>query len=168
MLLYGDFRLENISEWPGVQITSFNLTIGDTSFMYDFIRSESAFNDPGNDLVPFLNSPDFVNDQIGSDEIDYDFLGFDPGDIFQFEADIDRDDGSFPADYREVLFPNAVLTVGFSNGEMLSQILNPLDTTLDGYQFSQTAEKDVPEPSTILGALVCLGLGGAIRRKKSA
>lgn len=106
-------------------------------------------------MVPTLNDPDTLNNAIGTDEIDYDFLGFDPRDIFQFEADVDEDGTSFVEDYRDVLFPDAVLTVGFSNGETLSQVLNPADTNLTSYEFTQTAKTSVLESGvTLLKALL--------------
>jgi len=158
--------LENISTSAGVQITDFNLTIGAATHFYDFVRSEIAFNDPSGDLVFTLNSPDLVNDRSGDPAIDYDFTGFDPGDILGFEVDVDPLVDQATADYREVLFPSAVLTVGFSNGETLSQILNPSDTNLAGYNFTQTSQsKSVPEPSSI-GALALLGLGAVVARRR--
>lgn len=163
-----DFTLENISMSAGVQITDFTLTIGAATHFYDFVRSESAFNDPSGDLVFTLNSPDLLNDIIGSPAIDYDFTGFDSGDIFQFEADVDPLGQSIVQDYREILFPDAVLTVGFSNGETLSEILNPSNTNLDSYNFTQTSDsKSVPEPSSI-GALALLGLGAVVARRRRA
>lgn len=159
-----DFTLENIS-MSAVQITDFNLTIGAAAtHFYDFVRLQSVFNDPSGDLVFTLNSPELINDSIGDPAIDYDFTGFDPGDIFQFEVDVDPLVGDITVDYREILFPSAVLTVGFSNGETLSQILNPSDTNLAGYNFTQTSQsKSVPEPSSI-GALALLGLGAVVAR----
>ena len=144
--------------------------VGSDEIDYDFVASQSA-SDPGSDLVPTLITPDLLNNAVGSDEIDYDFVGFDPGDIFQFEADVDRDVSSLAEDYRVALFPDAVLTVGFSNGQTLSQVLNPDDTGLDGYTFAQAVPmQTTPEPASLLGlsSLVCLGLGGAARRKRSA
>ena len=166
-----DFRLENISTLSeGIQIADFNLTIGDLSFNYDFVASQSVFSDSGDVLSFSPTAPDLINDGVGADEIDYDFTGFDPGDIFQFEADVDPDTASIVQDYRQILFPDAVLTVGFSNGETLAQTLNPADTGLDSYVFTQTAhlQRTTPEPATILGlgSLVCLGLGDAVRRRK--
>ena len=158
-----DFTLENISTLSSAQITDFTLTIGDTSFNYELVKSQSAFNDPGADLLFDLKSPDESIRGISSDVIEYNFTGFDPGDIFQFEADVDPDVGVSGQDYRQMLFPTAVLTVGFSNGETLSEILNPGDPNQSSYKFTQTGAVPVPEPSSV-GALALLGLGAVATR----
>jgi|GEM_PF-6820177 len=136
-----DFTLENISsESGGMEIKKFTLTIGDTNYNYDFVRSQTAIEDSGSTLEFTPNSPDLVNDDDKMIEtVDYDFSGFDPGDIFRFEADVDPDVGPSPPtlDYRKILFPNAVVTVEFSNGATLSQTLAPVDTGKATYQFVQ-------------------------------
>lgn len=168
-----DFRLTNNSDTAS--ITAFNLTIGDTAFHYDFVRSQSAFTDTGALLSFTVNSPDLANDQVGSDALDYIFAGFDPGDAFQFEADVDPDVGNVVQDYRRILFPNAELTVSFSDGNSLSQTLAPADTGLAGYRFAQRLDTSLrpqlqsvlPEPGTLaLFGLGLAGLGMAARRKR--
>ncbi len=122
-----------------------------------------------------LTNPDYANDQVGSNAIDYIFGGFDPGDAFQFEADVDPDVGNVVQDYRTILFPNALLTVSFSDGNSLSQNLAPADTGLAGYRFSQRLDtslipdpqSDLPEPGTLaLFGLGLAGLGLAARRRR--
>jgi len=143
-----DFQIENTSQAPGVLISQLSLTIGDTAYNFDFNRRESAFVDAGGDLGFALTSPMFGNnDGRVSDELTYSFTGFDPGDAFRFESDIDHDDGTMVQDFRRILFPGSVLSVGFSDGTMLSQLLNPDDTTLSGYRFAQSTS--VSEPATI-------------------
>ena len=159
-----DFRLEKLST-NGAQIVDFNLTIGNPMYNYDFVTLQSAFNDPSNDLTFTLHTPEPGNDGTDSEEIDYDFIGFDPGDIFQFEADVDPDGTQIVHDYRESLFPNAVLTVGFSNGQTLSQTLNPENTNLSGYTFVQT-KNTIPEPGMSL-ALLGSWLGWNLYNKRS-
>ena len=167
-----DFRLTNTSDTAS--ITAFSLTIGDNNFHYDFVRSQSAFNDTGAALSFTLNNPDFTNDHVGDGLIDYVFFGFDPGDTFQFEADVDPHVGNIVQDYRNILFPNALVTVSFSDGNSLSQSLAPADTGLAGYRFDQTLhtsqpprpQSDLPEPSTLaLFGLGLAGLGLAARRQ---
>lgn len=158
-----DFQLTNISDaGTGFQITDFTLTIGDTAFNFDFVRSQSVFVDTLGALSSTLNSPDLINDNSGPDLIDYDFAGFDAGDIFRFEADVDPDSGAVVQDYRQILFPTSMLSVTFSNGATLSEILNPSSATQAGYTFSQV---QVSEPATfaLLGSFLIGGI--ALRRK---
>ena len=170
-----DFRLTNTSDTAS--IAAFNLTIGDNDFHFDFVRSQSIFNDSGAVLSFTLNNPDYVNDHVGDGIIDYIFAGFDPGDAFQFEADVDPHVGNVVQDYREILFPNALLTVSFSDGNSLSQNLAPADVGLAGYRFSQRLDtslvprpqSDLPEPGSLaLFGLGLTGLGLAARRKRAA
>ena len=170
-----DFRLTNTSDTAS--ITAFSLTIGDNNFHYDFVRSQSAFTDTGATLNFTLNNPDFTNDHVGDGLIDYVFSGFDPGDAFQFEADVDPHVGDIVQGYRNILFPNALVTVSFSDGNSLSQNLAPADTGLAGYRFGQTfdatqpprPQSDLPEPGTLaLFGFGLAGLGLAARRKRAA
>lgn len=155
-----DLTLENTSDvMTGAQISDFSLTIGNTAFNFDFVRGENAFTDTADTLTFTRISGDLNNDNSGVDLLDYDFAGFDIGDVFQFEVDIDPDSGAAVQDYREVLFPEALLTVTFSTGDILSQTLNPANTDLNGYTFTQALE--VPEPATIalFGAFALAGAG---------
>lgn len=181
-----DFQLENISDaGTGVQITDFVLTIGDTTFNYDFVRIQNVFNDPTADLIATLNGTNLEfepntsgpgNNGIGDDAVDYDFTGFDEGDIFRFEVDVDPDAGNPSQDYRDALFPAAPLSaaevsVTFSNGSILSQILAPADTSPTGFVFEQTETiAPVPLPAGMplyLGALM-IGGGLAARKRKTS
>ncbi|MEM7569057.1 MAG: PEP-CTERM sorting domain-containing protein [Pseudomonadota bacterium] len=159
-----DIQLENIStNFSNNTITKLELTIGDTNFAFDFVRNESAIGDGGDPLTFTRISPDTTNDNSGDDFLEYDFLGFNPNEIFQFEVDVDNDDGTFLQDYREILFPTSVASVTFSDGTTLSQTLIVDDATQDGFRFSQTV--DIPEPATIalFGSMALLG--AALRRR---
>jgi len=138
-----DFTLSNTS--TTANITKLNITIGDPRFLYDFVRSEEAVSDVGNALEATLNSPDRKNDNQGLDEIDYGFSGFSPGDVFQFEADIDQDNGSSSADYQDVLFPNAVVTVTFDNGTTLAE---PITSTSTNVSDTSDTESCIPHCSS--------------------
>ena len=166
-----DFQLENISDsGTGIGITDFNLTIGNTRFNYDFVRIQNVTNDPGSDLNFTLNNVFFSNNGIGEDFIDYDFTGFDAGDIFQFEVDVDPDSGSPPQDFRQVLFPTAVVAVTFTNGTTLSQTLNPGSTVPTGYSFQQTESipmTPVPLPAGLPLYFMALLLGGYVAKRKA-
>lgn len=159
-----DIQLENISD-PGTgrRITDFKLSIGNIDFAFDFVREESAIGDGGAPLVATLITPDLDNDNVGMDFVEYDFMGFDPNEIFQFEVDVDNDDGTFLQDYREILFPTSEVMVTFSNGTVLSQTLDAAGGQ-DSYRFRQTVE--VPEPSTLALFGTMLIAGASLRRRK--
>ncbi|MBM7068746.1 hypothetical protein [Actibacterium sp. 188UL27-1] len=166
-----DFQLENISDLgSGIGITDFSLTIGNTGFNYDFVRIQSVFTDPMGDLKATLNTVGTVNDGVGDDLLDYDFTGFDAGDAFRFEVDVDPDSGSPTQDFRQVLFPTALLSVTFSNGSTLSQNLAPANTGVTGYRFAQT--ETIPAPVPLPGSLALylsaglVGGGLMLRRRK--
>ncbi|MEL6766687.1 MAG: hypothetical protein AAFP17_05865 [Pseudomonadota bacterium] len=153
-----DFQLTNTSDLgSGLTITDFSLTIGDTDFLYDFVRNEGTLVDTVTTLVATLNSPDFNNDETGSGILTYSFGGFDPNDVFQFEVDVDPVVlGDVVQDFRQILFPDAVLTVTFSDNRVLSQMLSPADITQVGFTFSQSAVIPLP------GGLALLLSAGAV------
>jgi uncharacterized repeat protein (TIGR01451 family) len=105
------------------RIAEFSLTIGDTTREYE---SVSNIISPGVSSTLFL--PDTSSSGISSDEVLFRFAGFDPGESFQFHANIDRDNSNTNENYQMVLFDldgsnaddNAVVTVTFANGTTLS------------------------------------------------
>jgi hypothetical protein len=160
-----DIRLENTSSLSSnAQISDFTLTIGDTDFNFDFVRNESVFFNTGDALGFTRNAPDSDNDHVGPDLIDYDFTGFDARDIFQFEVDVDPDVGEVVQDYRSILFPQSLLTVTFTNGKQLQQVLSPRDRGLDGYTFAQSMEVSEPATLALFGGFALAG--AALRRRK--
>lgn len=160
-----DFELTNTSQ-AGAQITGFQLSIGDTSANFDFVRIQTAFIDPGNDLSFALNTVGTVNNGIGDDILDYSFTGFDPGDVFRFEVDVDRDVGGPITDFRDVLFPTATAFLTFSSGSTLSTTLNPADPNSGTFTFEDVTIAPVPLPgSAPLLALAAL-MSALILRKK--
>lgn len=165
-----DFQLTNTSD-PGVSITDFQLSIGDTTFNYDFVRNESVVSDPNNDLVFTLNTVGRVNDGSGDDILSYSFLGFDAGDSFRFEVDIDADGAGVIEDVRDVVFPAGSAFVTFSNGNTRGNTFDAADPNGTSFQFTQnlpTTLAPVPVPATLpllLGALV---VGGFAMRRGGA
>ncbi|MEM9762412.1 MAG: hypothetical protein AAF968_07885 [Pseudomonadota bacterium] len=162
-----DFQITNTSDvGSGLTITDFSLTIGDTDFIYDFVRNEGTLVDTVTTLVATLDNPDFNNDEIGTGILTYSFGGFDPNDVFQFEVDVDPVVlGDVVQDFRQILFPNAVLTVTFNDNITLSQILAPIDITQVGFTFSQSVV--IPLPG---GLALLLGAGAVsalvLRRRR--
>jgi len=166
-----DFTLANMSDLgSGIDILGFSLTIGDVSFNYDFVRVTNILTDTGAALTPTLNTVGTANDGVGDNVLQYSFTGFNPLDVYQFEVDVDPDSGTPSQDYREALFPTAEVSVTFSNGETLSQLLNPTDTTPVGYTFDQyVTPAVVPLPAGLplyLGALFVAGAFTARKRKE--
>jgi len=167
-----DFELENISDpGSGRQITDFTLTIGDTSFNFDFVRIEAIFRDPLGDLNSTLNTVGRTNDHVGEDVLDYDFTGFDPGDIFRFEVDVDPDSGSPSQDFRNVLFQGGIASVTFSDGIIASEALSPANSGASSFGFTPTGTAPVPLPGGIalyLGIGAAFGIAGAVARRRPA
>lgn len=166
-----DFTLANMSDLgSGIDILGFSLTIGDVSFNYDFVRVTNILTDTGAALTPTLNTVGTANDGIGDDVLDFSFTGFNPLDVYQFEVDVDPDTGTPSQDYRDALFPTAEVSVTFSNGQTLSQFLNPADTTPVGYTFDQyVTPAVVPLPAGLplyLGALFVAGAFTVRKRKE--
>jgi len=160
-----DFQLENTSQ-SGIAITDFNLTIGDPSFNFDFVRIQTAFVDQNADLTYTLNTVGLSNNGVGDDVLDYDFTGFDVGDIFRFEVDVDPDSGSPSQDFRAVLFPNAVANVTFSDGTVLTQTFSTLSPTGSSFAFDVAEIVPVPLPGGF-GLYLMAGLvGGSLAHSK--
>jgi hypothetical protein len=111
-----------------LQLTEFEVTIGDTAFNFDSVTDIVA---PAGTGVT-LESPD-DNDSGGvrADLVRLAFTAFDPGESVTFVVDIDRDDSNTLESFRRVLFnngdaPNAVATA-FSGDESCSVTLGDAD-----------------------------------------
>ncbi|MEM8981107.1 MAG: hypothetical protein AAGD04_16645 [Pseudomonadota bacterium] len=161
-----DFQLENTSD-SGQQITNFSLSIGDTSYNFDFVRIQTVFNDPGADLNYTLETVGLTNNGIGDDELRYSFTGFDAGDIFRFEVDVDPDSGAPSQDFRDILFPTAELRVTYDTGHILSQTLTTPNPNATNYQLGQTLAVPLPGGLALLGGAggLSLVLSRSSRRK---
>ena len=99
------------------------------------------------DDFPFfqVNEPDLVDSELRADAVDLNFpLGFSSGGSFSYLADLDRDPNiNETLDYRTILFnngaaPNSVITVGFSDGTVLTQPI-PDAPIQDAYTFTQSS-----------------------------
>lgn len=150
-----EMELTNNSD-PGYLIEYFTISIGNTNFNYDVVY-DSPTQSGG--ISYTLISPD--NDDGGAvrtDLIEIDFTtGFSPSSWFRFETDIDNDNNPNQGEnYATVLYnnggaPNAVVTVTFSGGQVLSGALQDDG----GGSLSQSEETAVPLP----GAIWLLGAG---------
>lgn len=166
-----DIQLTNTSTDPTVSITDFQMTIGDTSFNYDFVRNEAVVTDSDNDFVFTLNTVGRVNDGVGDDVLSYSFLGFDPGDSFRFEVDIDADGAGVIEDVRDVVFATGTAFVTFSNGNTRGNTFAEGDPNGTSFQFTQnlpTTLAPVPVPATLPLLLGALAFGGVALRRRSA
>ncbi len=155
------FTLSNLSS-STLDIIGFNLTIGNTAFNFD---------DAGSNYPTSLNYS-VIHNNTGSggraDNISLSFVGFNPGELYGFYADVDVDSSNTTRNFQTVLFnngttPNSVFSVTFSNGGVLSMTLpeNPLpigtaDNVNNTYRFTLTG--NVPVPGTLL--LLAAGMIG--------
>lgn len=150
------FNFDNTSS-AGEQITGLTVTVGDTSKNFD-----GSTNQTHNIGGFTLNSPDTNNGGgVRSNFVQYTFTGFDAGEFFNFQADLDPDSFDNPnQNFRTILFnnggnPNSVVTVSFSNGEDLVLELPDGNTSDASYVFNQASA--VPEPSSLILMLSMIG-----------
>jgi len=159
--------LENTSDTA--EILNFSLTIGNTSFLYDFV--ETVVSPVGLGYATKMEiglRGTAINDGKGPEFIDFDFQNFSPLKKFLFTVDVDlASDKHSLAIYDTVLFnngsfDNAVVSVGFSNGQTLSGSLPDVANSIK-YTFAQTSSVPIPATAWLLGSGI-VGLVG-VRRK---
>lgn len=159
--------LENLSD-PGFDIIGFNLTIGDPVRNFDAAGFE---NDFGNGITFIRNSPDGnIAGGVRSDNVDYDFIGFNPSESGSIQLDIDAFGDTFQ-DFRTVFFnngaaDNSIVTVEFSGGHSLVMSLpdGPLDDAV--YMFQDRGVLAMSEPA--VSGLLAVGLLGLVARRRRA
>lgn len=135
--------LKNISD--SFEISEFTLSIGDTSYFYDFFWKASFDTEntyTSNSVGEGWSNND--NTYYGSSEqkIDFSFTGFGSSETFSFDVDIDHISGEWNQDYTKVLFDNdgeattvenAYINVSFSNGYTFESAL--LDSGDTGFSW---------------------------------
>ena len=168
------FTLENTS--ADQQITGLEITVGDTAYLIDdSFLFLSGTSDPGGDLTVSVNAPNpnVQADLVDADLLSFSFTGFDPGDRFAFDMDLDLD-GTNSVVTQTVLYnngaaPNSQVTVDFTSGQL--SMAMPDDPALSGSVFnlsqSGTPILAVAEPASLgLFALALVGLS-ALRRARA-
>ena len=175
-------------------LTSFSMTIGDTSQTFDWSRLVSASPGVGVTLV----TPDTLDNHSKNDVITYSFTGFTPGKDIIFHIDIDpKSNTANPfSDYRQVLFTLNGGSNTAGNSETSATFLdnnhtinmgptpwdNPMDNgpTVIGMQFVSHYMNDhvtsyqtgdvglvpVPEPSSFALAVIGIFFGGFCQRSR--
>jgi hypothetical protein len=126
-------------------IAGFELTIGDESYNFDAV---AAISNKSLGINEILIEPDF-NFEGGhrSDQVTYQFSGFEPGKFFQaVDIDFDLDNTDSSEDYRQILFDlngsdssdNSEIKVTFSDGRILEGKLPDFAQNSDNiYTFYQ-------------------------------
>ena len=172
-----------------VAITRFGMTIGDTDFNFDAIVNVTADGIETASIV----APDDINNGVRTDRFELAAEGFDGGEQWSADVDVDEDDPTGVGtivDVRNILFNNgeaddAEVFVEFANGKVLSVALDNLsdnaagdfddaDVSYDGstLRVSQAATQEIPGPPTVIptpaaagAGLALLGLVGLRRRQ---
>ncbi len=166
------------------RITSFSITIGRPDRHFATIAgiyNETNVIDPGIDLM-FTPPNDPAPQTARLGVLAYTFSGFDSGDVFSFQADLDGNPAqNIVLDFQDTFFnngaatPNSVLTAVFSNGQELFLTLpeNPSPFSGDGstndpfaYSFTVIPETGVPEPITAILGMMGLGVLGYTTKRQ--
>lgn len=186
---FPNFILSNESE-AGVEITHFNMTIGDTSYNFDrfYQHNDTGFftpTNPGSGNAPISNlGTDNGGDRF--DEIDISYFGFVAGTESNFRVEFDPDNTNDTVNPREILFnngtgvPNSVITVSFRlNGVDKDLEYTIPELPIEGdddniYNFFASIEyqvSEVPLPASLplFGAgLAIMGFASWRRKKKAS
>jgi hypothetical protein len=162
------FRVENLST-ASEELTSLTVFIGDTDWNFDIVGNFTSMQDTGAPLTPALIEGDMAQDLIRVDQLQIDFTGFEVGDRFQFDADLDEDAiGNTSSDFRTIYWNNdpannAVITLFYRKADQTSDhvAFTFPDDSIDKTSYTFL----VPEPGTI-GLLAFVGVGVVLRRRQ--
>lgn len=187
-----NFLLSNTSD-AGVDITHFNMTIGDENYNFDRFYTDSNVgystpSTPAGGSAPTFNL-DTDNGGLNYTEVDIDYNGFAAGTASSFRIEFDPNSGDATVNPRTILFnnglsiANSVITILFMyNGtegkiEYTMPDVTGSGATASVYNFSSSIEfqvsavSAVPLPASLplFGAgLAVLGLASWRRKKKTA
>ena len=172
------FAITNASD-AGEKVLRFQLdllTVTGEALVYDTVTGAPPNTSIGHDfapvggtdvttgLVPLPGSPKVAD---GSTLLDIHFTGFDPGETFQWDIDIDAADGS-PTTVTGDMMVGAQALIDFDDGQRLTGVLTPLHSNPDASVFEVTGTEPtpdvIPEPTTV--ALSLMGLGALTARRR--
>ncbi len=148
-------------------IVDYQLTIGDTNYFWDGALVNASSKIPSAEAANVTPGTTLDNESISNTLIHYTFAPgvFTPGIVFSYRANLvaDSQAGVIPkqyttdqADFRSVLFDlngtdtshNAVVTLAFSDGQVIQQAL-PDFTATDNNYYTLTLDQVVPEPASL-------------------
>ncbi|WP_236615673.1 beta strand repeat-containing protein [Rhodopirellula europaea] len=127
------FSITNIGD-PGVKVTEFTFNLAGTGKNFDTSPSTGVAFTPagGSDLTTGLVGPVSVPDTATSFTIN--FTDFDSGETFSWDIDVDDIGGNNPVDGNELI--GAATTITFSDGSVLTGILEAVPGNSDAAQFN--------------------------------
>lgn len=162
LLISGDYNTPEfqLTNTGALGIEEFEMTIGNTAYNFDFVQNVV----PGG-ISYTLVAPDTGNNGARTDYQKFTFTDFNPGEIFQWETNLDPDNSNVVVDYRGFFFnngdaPNSMVSVLFSGGTMLQDTF-PDANRYSSYTMSVTGESSqVPVPAAFW--LLSSGLAGIV------
>lgn len=187
-----DIRITNTSTFANADLTRFQMTIGRTSANFDFaIHQQTLPSNSGATSVPgkTVNVPDTLSNNVGADQLDISFTGFNStpasaDESVRFRLDIDNDvSPDVPTNFNNFIAvpnsgiffnngaePNSVVTVTFLYAGHNRQLMLELPDQLavgNSYTF-EMMQNPIPEPGTMtmLAAGVLIIAAARFRRSR--